>query len=92
MAFIEQLSSTLNLWNYHDVKIKKVGRVKKKKKHRHNSQRKYQVISVLNPHIFKGHSHVNIYIIWGILFTKTKELLDSTNIITINFLNKMYLL
>lgn len=22
MAFIEQLSSTLNLWNYHDVKIK----------------------------------------------------------------------
>lgn len=27
MAFIEQLSSTLNLWNYHDVKIKKVGRV-----------------------------------------------------------------
>lgn len=23
MAFIEQLSSTLNLWNYHDVKIKK---------------------------------------------------------------------
>lgn len=23
MAFIEQLSSTFNLWNYHDVKIKK---------------------------------------------------------------------
>lgn len=23
MAFIEQLSSTLNFWNYHDVKIKK---------------------------------------------------------------------
>lgn len=22
MAFLEQLSSTLNLWNYHDVKIK----------------------------------------------------------------------
>lgn len=41
-------------------------------------------------HVFKGHSHVNIYI-WGILLTKTKELLDSTNIITIKFFKIKYM-